>query len=313
MRTVGLKFKFVTGAVTLIIVLGLAVMIIIPLALSGILEQEFQKTSVYMTKDLALESIDPLLTERRMDLMLLLFLHEDANDDIEYIFIVEEGNKVVAHTFDGLFPEDLKEANRLAPDKEYSIQHLTTERGGIIDVAAPISNVELGTVHIGFSDRHVRESIDRIIQLIKWIFIAVLIIGGVIALVFARNLTRPIYELQKGVDAIGDGNLESRVNVQTTDEIGSLAGSFNRMALNLKTAKEELEASNEQLTEALTRVKILTGMLPICSICNKIRNDKGYGEKIADYISEHSEAEFTHGLCPDCCKKHYPEYFKGKD
>lgn len=72
----------------------------------------------------------------------------------------------------------------------------------------------------------------------------------------------------------------------------------------------------DELREALSKIRALSGMLPICSHCKKIRNDKGYWQRIEVYIREHSEAEFTHGLCPDCAKKLYPEYLgekKGKD
>lgn len=65
---------------------------------------------------------------------------------------------------------------------------------------------------------------------------------------------------------------------------------------------------NEQLRTALAEVKVLRGMLPICSICKKIRDDKGYWEKIENYIQQHSEAEFSHSLCPDCVKKYYPDF-----
>jgi hypothetical protein len=64
----------------------------------------------------------------------------------------------------------------------------------------------------------------------------------------------------------------------------------------------------EELTEALSKVKTLSGLLPICSSCKKIRNDKGYWQQVETYVKEHSDAEFTHGLCPDCVKKLYPEY-----
>ena len=61
-----------------------------------------------------------------------------------------------------------------------------------------------------------------------------------------------------------------------------------------------------ELQDALAQVKALNGLLPICSICKKIRDDKGYWNRLEAYIHEHSDARFTHGLCPDCAKKHYP-------
>ncbi len=71
----------------------------------------------------------------------------------------------------------------------------------------------------------------------------------------------------------------------------------------------DLEESNGQLKTALSEVKSLSGLLPICAGCKKIRDDKGYWNQIENYISDHSEAEFSHGLCPDCQHRLYPELF----
>jgi len=66
-------------------------------------------------------------------------------------------------------------------------------------------------------------------------------------------------------------------------------------------------------TMALQRkVKVLEGILPICASCKKIRNDKGEYEAIEKYVSEHSEASFSHGICSDCAKRLYPEFYKGE-
>jgi len=64
----------------------------------------------------------------------------------------------------------------------------------------------------------------------------------------------------------------------------------------------------EELKEALKRVKTLNGLLPICASCKKIRNDGGYWEQVETYIRTRSNAEFTHGICPDCVRSLYPEY-----
>jgi hypothetical protein len=61
-----------------------------------------------------------------------------------------------------------------------------------------------------------------------------------------------------------------------------------------------------ELKDALAQVKTLSGLLPICSHCKKIRDDKGYWNQIESYIHKHSDAEFSHGICPECAKKYYP-------
>lgn len=74
-----------------------------------------------------------------------------------------------------------------------------------------------------------------------------------------------------------------------------------------KKAEAEKEQLIIELQDALKRVKTLNGLLPICSVCKKIRDDKGYWNQIETYIQEHSEAEFSHGLCRECAKKIYPD------
>jgi len=72
--------------------------------------------------------------------------------------------------------------------------------------------------------------------------------------------------------------------------------------------EEERKILILKLQEALKEVKQLSGFLPICSHCKQIRDDKGYWNQIESYISAHSEALFSHGICPDCAKKLYPEF-----
>jgi PAS domain-containing protein len=75
-----------------------------------------------------------------------------------------------------------------------------------------------------------------------------------------------------------------------------------------KKTEEEREQLITQLEEALAKIKTLSGFLPICSSCKRIRDDKGYWNQIESYIRDHSEAEFSHGICPECAKKLYPDF-----
>lgn len=74
--------------------------------------------------------------------------------------------------------------------------------------------------------------------------------------------------------------------------------------------EEERERLVEELRGALDKVKLLSGLLPICASCKKIKDDNGYWQQIEAYIRDHSEAEFSHGLCPDCSKRLYPQYHR---
>jgi hypothetical protein len=59
----------------------------------------------------------------------------------------------------------------------------------------------------------------------------------------------------------------------------------------------------------LRRIRCLHGLLPICSSCKRVRDDHGYWQQIEAYIRDHSEADFSHGLCPDCCQRLYPQFY----
>ena len=74
-----------------------------------------------------------------------------------------------------------------------------------------------------------------------------------------------------------------------------------------KNAENALLQERNKLQDALAEVKRLSGLLPICSSCKKIRDDNGYWKQIESYIREHSEADFSHGICPECAKKLYPD------
>lgn len=70
---------------------------------------------------------------------------------------------------------------------------------------------------------------------------------------------------------------------------------------------KNLNDTVEKLQKTLSEVKILRGIIPICSYCKKIRDDKGYWNQVENYVRERSDAEFSHGICPVCMKKHYPD------
>ena len=94
------------------------------------------------------------------------------------------------------------------------------------------------------------------------------------------------------------GELEMRVAERTTE---------------LSELNKQLQSEIAEREKAIAKVKILSGFLPICAGCKKIRDDDGYWNQIEEYIRDHSEAEFTHSMCPECLKEYYPELYKDKE
>lgn len=108
-----------------------------------------------------------------------------------------------------------------------------------------------------------------------------------------------------------EGNIIIQALVRVALFIG-IAGVVTFLSTQRKRAEEEQLKLVLELQESLEKVKMLSGLLPICASCKKIRNDKGYWEQMEIYIRDHSEAEFSHSICPECAERLYPEHYKKK-
>lgn len=111
------------------------------------------------------------------------------------------------------------------------------------------------------------------------------------------------------VTAYSDGPILQRAKI--TGPFGYLVKpveeSALRISIEMALYKHKMEMEREKLIKdlkaALARIKTLSGLLPICAWCKKIRDDKGYWEEVEAYVAKHSDAQFTHGICPECIKK----------
>lgn len=90
-----------------------------------------------------------------------------------------------------------------------------------------------------------------------------------------------------------------------------------KINVEMSLYKHHMELEREllilELQEALAKVKTLSGLLPICAWCKNIRNDEGYWLSVEKYVQQNTEARFSHGVCPDCARKHFPEYISGTE
>lgn len=86
----------------------------------------------------------------------------------------------------------------------------------------------------------------------------------------------------------------------------------NHLSELVKDKTAELSRNNMELRQALENVKVLSGFLPICASCKKIRDDEGYWQRVEQYIGAHSEVVFSHGICPECAEKLYPDFIDAK-
>ena len=80
-----------------------------------------------------------------------------------------------------------------------------------------------------------------------------------------------------------------------------------------KDAEEDKNLLIRELRESLKEIKTLQGIIPICASCKNIRDDKGFWYRVEEYVESHTDANFSHGMCPACIKEHYPEIFDDMD
>lgn len=153
--------------------------------------------------------------------------------------------------------------------------------------------------------------------------ISLLIIFAIQYLLHRFLVIRPITMLKDKAIQISEKEelLGREIALPLTREFRELTTVFNTMSLKLarhmNTLEEEvrkrtsqLQATNDDLQKALTEIKTLRGIIPICMHCKEIRDDKGYWNKLEKYLSDHADVEFSHGICEKCLKKYYPDLEK---
>ena len=173
---------------------------------------------------------------------------------------------------------------------------------------------KIAKLEVVFSNYYIEQDLAQLRNTLVVLSVLVFLLMVGIIRVVSQIALRPLKGMMAGVHHLTEGDLSFQIPVQSQDELGKLAVSFNTMAEELNhyhgNIQELVEKRTAELKEAMSEVKTLSGFLPICASCKKIRDDKGYWNQIESYIRDHSEAEFSHGICPDCYEKQKEELDK---
>ena len=119
-------------------------------------------------------------------------------------------------------------------------------------------------------------------------------------IILISGMKKTSIEQASGLDVGADGYIARPISNQ------ELKARVNAMVRIIK-AERERDRLIIELREALKHIKRLSGLLPLCSHCKQVRDDKGYWNQIDAYLQEHSDVDISHSICPDCAKKYYPE------
>ena len=264
---------------------------------------------VAIARKVAADSVNAVITERYFEVAMMFRDLQDADPGVVYGYVVNEDGRDLAHTFKGGVPPELK-LTPVDPLQPSRVRELDTDQGPVLDIGVPLLRGQIGELHLGLSLTAIRKDVNKIVLLILLCGAALLFAGilGVIGL--SRIFTRPLLELTGAAAAFGRGQTQQPVSISSNDEFGELASVFNEMMASRQLAEQEQARLIGELQRTLGEVKTLRGFLPICASCKKIRRDEGSWQQIESYIREHSDADFSHGLCPDCAETLYPEIMK---
>jgi signal transduction histidine kinase/HAMP domain-containing protein len=262
-----LRNKFILAIASIIFFSGIISTTVVYITMSRTLTSELQTRGVVITKNLASNSIEPVLVEDLVSLQHLLLRVKEAEEDVYYAYITDPSGRVLVHTFDGGFPKGLLELND--GSSTVHIQLLETEEGYIRDISVPILNGKAGTVHVGMSENRIRAEIFHTALMLTGITFLLMLSGIFLAYVIGNLITKPIYSLTKGAEEIGKGNLDLKISVKSEDEIKILAETFNRMASELKKSMEEIKSYSLQLEQKVEeRTKELLCLQKINAMIN---------------------------------------------
>ncbi|MBN1133331.1 MAG: PAS domain S-box protein [Methanosarcinaceae archaeon] len=208
---------------------------------------ELQKRGYTISNYLADSSINPILTEDVIRLQQLIESTKNTQNDIVYVFILDENGEVIVHTFENGFPVALKNVN--PANGEESDKLLDIENEYVRDIAHPILGGRIGEAHVGLSETSIRATVSRSIRNKIIITASLVFIGILLSFATGTIICKPLLELKNSAEDFGKGNLDSRVRVRRHDEIGELAESFNNMAEEVKILVQEKEINRQNILE----------------------------------------------------------------
>ncbi|HWQ95877.1 MAG TPA: HAMP domain-containing protein, partial [Candidatus Methylomirabilis sp.] len=210
---------------------------------TGIIEGQFRNEGFLLANNLASEITNNFLINDFVEITKSVDNLKNSYPEIEYIFVTDSKGIILVHTFEGGFPKALIDFAK--PENVRKEEIIETEKGIIHEFDAPLFR-DIGYVHIGLSENRVRAQILDASQKILFLAICAVILGGIFIYFIGKRLTEPILTLNEGARKINEGILDQKIIVNSDDEIGELAKTFNEMSSNLHQKIRELILSKEK-------------------------------------------------------------------
>ena len=241
-KKIGLRAKIIILVVSLLLFLASSVMIETGKSITPFLNQQLELQGLSTAKYIADRSPEHIY---RSDIFMLHTIIRDAknsNNNIRYIFIIDEKDKVMVDTFGNAIPKGLIESNEVIASEPHSVSVIDTEEGFIRDIALPISGGKLGTVRIGMSEKSLLEAKKKMLEGIAFTTLLVLLIGISLTLYLSHLLATPFQRLIQATREVAAGNMKFKVPPwPSNDEAGELTRTFNDMTERIEQSAQQIE------------------------------------------------------------------------
>ncbi len=242
--TPGIRAKVIGIVLGATMLLTLSTLLYVNTILRITLDDQLDQKTISLTRDVAARSMEPILTNNIFKLHQLAYNTMDNNDDVIYVFFIDDTGNILAHTFKDYFPPDLLTIEHEGSGAGNSLRKFQTEEGVLRDAAAPVfpGPDPEETVRVGLVDYSLQEALAASTQRLLLISAITFVIMSIIVY-FITTLTtiKPLNSLMNLVQAVAQGDLSQRATVKSGDELSSLANNFNAMTQQLAQAQEARE------------------------------------------------------------------------
>jgi methyl-accepting chemotaxis protein len=263
-RRFGLTAKIIVFLAAVLIPLGAVTWTISVRALRENMTAEFTTKGTAIAKSLANSAVDLLLTRDASTIQAVVDQFASIQG-VAYVVVYDPQQTLIAHTFAPVVPAGLVEQNVVPGDALQQVRELqyrnpvSSGSRQIIDIGVPILAGQLGTVRVGMDKAVIEAAAQRAGISLLLVFVAAALVAVVIGVVFARRISRPIGQLVKSAERVGQGDLSTLVPVVSRDEVGQLASTFNESIVRLRhlvqtqAERDEERRQREELQRNITR------------------------------------------------------------
>ncbi|MCK5286908.1 MAG: HAMP domain-containing protein [Thermodesulfovibrionia bacterium] len=236
--------KLSTKIILLTTSVALCVAFLIIISIRGVVinafRAELQKKAVSLAGTLSERIANTIILKDHFQTTKALNEVLNREKDLEYIFVTDEEGNIFTHTFHNGTPSDILSWNPLN-NRAINVQLLDTEVGYIRDVGVTIIDGTKSELHVGIKEASLKSVLSRMRNITMPIIIVVILLGMIASFFMSRLITEPLNKFVEFTRILGSGEFNRRLEVQSRDEVGYLAHSFNRLSWELKAAKEKIE------------------------------------------------------------------------